>query len=59
MNKFYRFVDPDCFDIDLTVGKIYKTVEPRPSDPPTDIRVIDDTGVANLYPLEWFENEQN
>ncbi|MEX0887357.1 MAG: hypothetical protein WD009_13055 [Phycisphaeraceae bacterium] len=41
-------------DLSVMKGKLYRVVEPDPSDAPTDIRIIDEAGEDYPYPREWF-----
>jgi hypothetical protein len=42
------------YQVDLVVGKIYRVVKPERNDPPSDVRVVDESGEDYLYPRNWF-----
>jgi hypothetical protein len=41
-------------NVDLLVGKLYRVFKPEKNDPPSMLRVIDDSGEDYLYSIEWF-----
>jgi hypothetical protein len=42
------------YEVDLTVGKIYRVVKPERNDRPSDIRILDESTEDYLYPRSWF-----
>ncbi|HLL89347.1 MAG TPA: hypothetical protein VK324_08590 [Tepidisphaeraceae bacterium] len=38
----------------LERGKVYRVIAPRPTDPATRIRVVDEDAEDYLYPAGWF-----
>jgi hypothetical protein len=38
----------------LELRKLYPLATPKPNDPPTMLRVIDESGEDYLYPAKWF-----
>jgi hypothetical protein len=38
----------------LEVGKLYRRLEPLPTDPKSRIRVVDESGEDYLYPSAFF-----
>jgi hypothetical protein len=49
-----RCIENGEYEADLIVGKIYRIVEPKRNDRPSDVRVVDGSGEDYLYPREWF-----
>ncbi|MGD1278193.1 MAG: hypothetical protein ABR964_13350 [Tepidisphaeraceae bacterium] len=52
--EFVVCVDCTDDDIDLVFGKLYRVARPEKNDPPSMLRVIDDSGEDYLYPVVWF-----
>ena len=42
------------YEVDLVVGKVYRTTKREENDRPVDLRVIDESGEDYLYPAKWF-----
>ena len=39
----------------LEIGRVYRVVRPEGNDPPTSVRIVDESGEDYLYPQDWFE----
>ena len=42
------------YEVDLIVGKVYRTAKREKNDRSADMRVIDESGEDYLYPAKWF-----
>jgi hypothetical protein len=42
------------YDVDLVVGKVYRVLPPHKNDPPSSLRVVDESGEDYLYSRENF-----
>ncbi len=52
--RFVVCIDRTEDDVNLVVGKLYAVAKPEKSDPPSLLRVIDDSGEDYLYAAGWF-----
>ena len=53
-NEFVLCVETGEYDGELVVGKLYRRARAEKNDPPSDIRIIDESGEDYLYPSDWF-----
>jgi hypothetical protein len=54
IGSFVVCIDCSDDDVDLSVGKLYRVAKPERTDPPSRLRVVDDSGEDYLYPKQWF-----
>lgn len=52
--KYVMCVANEGNEISLVLGKVYRVVKPQKLDPPSMIRVIDESGEDCLFGKSWF-----